>query len=91
MRKSAFALSFLHIIIAILTHMFANNVQQFKFFLTNYSDLGDGYEIFSIVVVSIILIVSAIFPKKVRPMSFPFYGILLVLIGFLIIFTLNWS
>lgn len=91
MRKATFALFFLHLVMAILTHMFANNNQVFKDFLRNYSSVGNGYDIFAMVVIGLIIIMSAILPKQVKSLALPLYLVLIVLIGFMIVFSLNFS
>lgn len=86
-----FAMFILHLEIAILTHLFANNLFVFKDFLRNYSEVGNGYDIFSCVVVGIVFIACAFLPNQVRIAQYPLYFLLLVLIGFLCLFALNFA
>lgn len=91
MRKTMFALFVLHLEVAILTHIFSHNLWAFKDFLRNYSEVGNGYDIFAIVVMSLIFIVSAILPNQTRMGGAPLYVLLLVLIGYLVLFSLHFA
>lgn len=86
-----FALWIIHLEIGILAHMEASSQWTFKDLMRNYSFIGNGYDIFSLILLALIFILSAVTPKVVRSLSFPLYALLLVLIGYLAIFSLNWS
>lgn len=91
MKKTIAALWILHLMVAILAHLEATNQWIFKDLMRNYSYVGNGYDIFSIVLLVIIFIVAAVAPKVARTMSFPLYVLMLVLIGYLAIFSMNWG
>ncbi len=91
MRKATFALFFLHLVVAALTHSFANNNQVYKDFLRNYSGVGNGYDIFALVVIGLIFILSVALPKQLKSSGIVMYAILVALIGFMIVFSLNFS
>lgn len=66
MRKTIFALWILHLEIGILSHLDAINYSIFKDLMRNYSHLGNGYDIFSIILLVIIFILGAAKPKIAR-------------------------
>lgn len=91
MKKTILALWIIHLELAILAHMEATNQWMFKDLMRNYSYVGNGYDIFSIVLLILVFLLAAIAPKIVRTLSLPLYALLLVLIGYLAIFSLNWG
>lgn len=91
MKRSVGALFFLHLVVAVLAHLFSAYTWIFRNLMFNYNEIGNGYDIFSIVVVSLIFIVSAILHKQIRPAGIPLFLIIIVLLAYLEMFALNWA
>lgn len=91
MRKSVFALFFLYLLIAVLTHIFSFNHNVYKNLLRNYGYFGNGYDIFCILVTIVIIGVGTSIPKKIKIIGLPLYLVLLCTIGFLVLFSLNFG
>lgn len=91
MRRSVGALFFLHLVVAVLAYIFSGQTFVFRNLMFNYNEIGNGYDIFALTVVPLIFIVSSIFHKQIRAAGFPFYFIIVVLLAYLEMFTLNWT
>lgn len=59
MRKTMLAVLFLHLILAVEAHLYSSNLWIFHNLMRNYSHVGNGYDIFSIVVAGLIFVISA--------------------------------
>ena len=91
MKKTIVALWILHLEVAILAHMEATNQWIFKDLMRNYSHVGNGYDIFSIILLILVFILAGAAPKVARALSLPLYVLILALVGYLAIFSLNWG
>lgn len=85
------AVFIIHLMMMIECHVFAVDRSVYKDLLRNYTNIGNGYDIFAMVIVFLIIILSVFLPKIVRLASIPVYLLMMGLIGYLILFTLNWS
>lgn len=90
MRRSIGALLFLHLFLIIPVMMFGYKRSIFKNFLKGYTNPGNGYDIFSVVIIALILIFSVVLPKLARMVSYLFYILLIVTIFYLEAFTINY-
>lgn len=66
MKKTIAALWVIHLEIGILAHLEASNQWMYKDLMRNYSYVGNGYDIFSLILLASVFIMGAFAPKVAR-------------------------
>lgn len=89
--KMSLSYFFLHTILIGVTIAYLTNERMLDDFFRNYSNAGNGYDIFALTLLVLIFILCSIVPSIARKMSIPFYSIIWICVLYLALFAVRYT